>query len=169
MNAAYRILSYIKGTSGYGILLQACHDLSLSTCCDSRLGSLSPCTTSFGSEYLVTLGGPPISWKTKKQTTVLGSSAEAKYHSIAAVTSELVWSKSLLASFGMFHRQPMHLFCDSQAALHIAWNPVFHERTKYIEIDCHFVHERYHSGELDLSYIPLKTQLADISTKALGK
>jgi len=87
---------------------------------------------------------------------------------MAAVTSELIWLKSLLASFDIFHKQAMHLSYDSQAASHIAKSPVFHERTKHIELDCHFVHERYHSGDLYLFYIPSKMQSADIFTKALG-
>ena len=88
---------------------------------------------------------------------------------MAAVTSELVWLKSLLATFGIFHKQAMQISRDSEAALHIAKNLVFHERTKHIEIDCHFVRERYHSGDLYLFYIPSKMQPADIFTKALRK
>ena len=88
---------------------------------------------------------------------------------MAAATSELVWLKTFLASLGVFHTYTMQLFCDSQAALHIAKNPIFYERTKHIEIDCHFVREHYRSGDLSLSYVPSKLQLADIFTKALGK
>jgi len=52
-------------------------------------------------------------------------------------TRELMWLKALLASLGVFHDSAMHLYCDNQAALHIAKNSVFHEHTKYIELDCH--------------------------------
>ena len=166
MAAAFRVLRYVKGTPDCGVVLRVQGDLTLVGYCDSDWGAC-PLTRHSLTGYLMTLGGSPVSWKTKKQATVSRSSAEAEYRSMAAATSELVWLKSLLASLGIFHSQPMHLFCDSRAALHIANNPVFHERTKHIEIDCHFIRERLHSGELALSYIASKIQPADIFTKAL--
>jgi len=88
---------------------------------------------------------------------------------MATVTNELIWIKSFLAAMGVYHTSPMTLFCDNQAALHISKNPVFHERTKHIEMDCHFVQERLLSGDLTTGYVPSKYQVADIFTKALGK
>jgi len=88
---------------------------------------------------------------------------------MTATTSELIWLCSFLASLRVFVKLPMQLFCDNQATFHIAKNPVFHEKIKHIEIDCHFVRERLLSRELVTNYLPSKLQPADIYMKAVGK
>lgn len=155
MNASRRVLRYLKGTTGCGILLSADNALQLHGFCDSDWGAcpLSRCSLT---SYFVTLGNSPISWKTKKQTTVSRSSTEAEYRSMAVVTSELVRIRSFLASLGIFHTKPMKLSSDNQASHPVAKNPVFHEHTKHMELDCHFVRESLEAGLLGFSYI--KTQ-----------
>ncbi|XP_073098866.1 uncharacterized protein [Elaeis guineensis] len=118
--------------------------------------------------FYISLGDAPISWRAKKQTTVSHSSAEAEYRAMAHTISELLWLRALLSDLSVSHHGPMFLYCDNQAALHIAANPVFHERTKHIEIDCHFVRERLQSQDIATRYVPTHCQLADIFTKALG-
>ena len=104
--------------------------------------------------YFTQLGSSPLSWKTKKYVIVSCSPVEAEYRSMATATSELLWLRSLLRTLGVSHPQPMLLYYDNQAALHIAANPVFHERTKHIEIDCHFIRGRLHSHDLVTFYVP---------------
>ena len=86
---------------------------------------------------------------------------------MANATSEVVWIRNLLISLGL-NVPTAQLHCDNQAAIHIAHNPVFHARTKHIEVDCHFVRERILSGIITPHYTPTTEQLADIFTKALG-
>ncbi|KAJ3685421.1 hypothetical protein LUZ61_014585 [Rhynchospora tenuis] len=166
--AALRVVRFLKGNPGQGLLLKADGNLQLNAFCDSDWASC-PLTRRSLSGYFVMLGNSPISWKTKKQQTVSRSSAEAEYRSMANATSELLWLKSFLKSLDVIHFQPMKLWCDSQAALHIATNPVFHERTKHIELDCHFVRDQIRIGCIAAVYTRSSEQLADIFTKALGK
>ncbi|CAO2835584.1 unnamed protein product [Amaranthus hypochondriacus] len=167
-DAAIRVVRYLKGCPGQGILLRSDCDLSLSGWCDSDWASC-PLTRRSLSGWLVFLGRSPISWKTKKQVTVSRSSAEAEYRSMAAVTCELKWLKGILLSLGVQHPKAMKLYCDSQSALHLAQNPVFHERTKHIEVDCHYLRDAIHDGTISPSHVPTNAQLADIFTKALGQ
>lgn len=166
--AALRVVRYLKGTPGQGILLSADCDLTLQGWCDSDWAAC-PVTRRSLTGWLVFLGKSPVSWKTKKQHTVSRSSAEAEYRSMAAITCELKWLKGLLLSLGVNHPKAIKLFCDSQSALHIAKNPIFHERTKHIEVDCHFVRDAITEGLISPSHVSTSSQLADIFTKALGK
>lgn len=88
---------------------------------------------------------------------------------MTAITYEAKWLKGLLLSLKVHHPKVIPLFSDSQSALHIAQNLVFHERTKHIDFDCHFVCDAIKDGFVAPFYVPTTAQLSDVFTKALGK
>ena len=115
----------------------------------------------------VLLGNTPISWKYKKQEVVSLSSAEAEYRALRKVFVELVWLNRLFEELAVPTSTPYEVFCDSRSSLHISRNPVFHERTKHIEVDCHFIRNKLHDGLMTLHHVTTTDQLADVLTKAL--
>jgi len=80
---------------------------------------------------------------------------------------ELVWLKQLLRELQFGDVTQMRLVCDNQVALHISVNFVFHERTKHIEIDYHFIREKIMSGDIKIEFVNSNDQLVDIFTKSL--
>lgn len=82
--------------------------------------------------YCTFVGDNLVTWRSKKQSVVARSSAEAEYRSMALAACELTWLKHFMIELGIDVSAPMEMFCDNQAAIHIAANPVFHERTKLI-------------------------------------
>ncbi|RDX71990.1 Copia protein, partial [Mucuna pruriens] len=140
-DATMRVLHYLKSSLGQGIIIPKDNNLKLIAHCDSYWQL---------AYYLMKLGKKPISWKTNKQTTVSQSSNEIEYRFIVHATM------NLLSSLQVPCENPTILHCDNQVAFHLTTNPVFHKRTKHIEVDCHFACEHLQLGHIITTYVPIK-------------
>lgn len=164
--AAKRLLRYLAGTISQGILLASSSAAQLTAYCDSDWASC-PSTRRSTSGYCIFLGSSPVSWKAKKQNVVARSSAEAEYRAMALTTCEVTWLTALLKDLGLSKLPPAILNCDNQAAIAIAANPVLHEKTKHVDIDCHFVRDELKAGNITTAKVSSNEQVADIFTKIL--
>ena len=143
--AALRVVRYLKGTVGQGILLSSSSDFNISVYCDADWNSC-PTSRRSVSSFVTLVGDSPISWKTEKQDFVSHSSAEAEYRSMSEATREIKWLVRLAKDLGFAPKGAVKLYCDSKSAMYIAANPVFHERTKHIESACHQVRDAMKAG-----------------------
>ena len=116
---------------------------------------------------MVYLGQNPISWQSKKQSSVSRSSTEAEYRALANTTADIAWIRLILKDLHVFVPSSPVLYCDNQSAIALSLNPVQHPRIKHLETDFHFVHERVQKGDLSVEYLCTKDQIADVLTKGL--
>ena len=166
-DAGLRVVKYLKGSPGQRIFLKSDCVFQLTAWCDSDWTGC-PLTRRSLSAWLVQLGDSPISWRSKKQDVVSRSLAEAEYRAMVEALCELKWMKNVLYTMGIDHQGPMNLFCDSRSAPHIAANPVFQERTKHVELECHFLRDDIQRGVVRTKHVSKLNQLTDIFMKALG-
>ncbi|WVY93987.1 hypothetical protein V8G54_033075 [Vigna mungo] len=166
LNVVFRILKYLKGCPGLGLFYPSTNPHRLQAFSDSYWATCS-LSRKFITGYCVFYGNSLISWKSKKQSTVSRSSTEVEYRALASVACELQWLKYIVDDLCLKIPLPFSTFCDNQSAVQLAKNPSFYERTKHIEVDCHFIRAKVLDGLIVLSHVPSKHQLADMFTKSL--
>ncbi|TQD70684.1 hypothetical protein C1H46_043779 [Malus baccata] len=168
LQAVKRILRYLKGSLDLGLWfskssqapsIQAFSDADWAKC---YLDRRSTCG------YCVFFGNSLISWSAKKQPIVAHSSTEAEYRSLANTVAEITWICKLLADISYSLPHSPKIWCDNLSAISLAKNPVFHARTKHVEIDYHYIREKVLANQVSVQFICTQDQVADICTKSLS-
>lgn len=167
LEAVYRILRYLKATPGEGIFFKKTNQrIEVFTDADWA-GSVNDRRSTSG--YCTFVWGNLVTWRSKKQSVVARSSAEAEFRAMAQGICEILWLKQILEELKKPMEYPLRLYCDNKAAISIAHNPVQHDRTKHVEIDRHFIKEKIDDGIICLPFVPTNQQIADILTKGLTR
>lgn len=163
-----RILRYLKGTVGCGIIYRANHKVGvLEAFCDADYAGDRE-TRRSTSGVVCKYAGGAVSWMSQKQKSVSLSTTEAEFIAMSEGAKEVIWVKRLLQDITNLQELPV-LKVDNASAIKLVKNPEFHKRSKHIEVRHYFVRERYQEGVFDVEHVASKDQLADILTKPLVK
>ena len=165
--AVKRILRYLKGTVNHGLMYSKQDDnkTMLGYSVSDWAGDLNDRKST--SDYLLMMSEAPVSWKSKKQTCVALSTAEAEYVALATTTQEITWLRQLLKDLHNEQTEPTLIHEDNQSAICIAQNPQYHSKAKHIDIKYHFIREKVIDSTIELCYCPTNNMLADMMTKGL--
>ena len=149
--AGKRILRYVKGTNGFGILYIANDDFKLVGYTDSDwAGSIDDRKSTSG--YVFNMGSGAISWASKKQPIVAQSTAEAEYIAANAAACQAIWLRRILTDLNERQEDGTTIYCDNISSIALSKNPVFHGRSKHIEIRYHFIRELVENGDIKMEY-----------------
>jgi len=166
--AAKRILRYIQGTTDLGVLYKREENSELVAYSDSDFaGDLDDRKSTSGSVFL--LAGGAISWSSKKQPVVTLSTTEAEYIAAAACACQFVWLRRILIALGHREGGSNIIQCDNSSTIQLSKHPVFHGKSKHIDIKFHFLRDLVSDGTIQLSYCSSQEQVADVMTKPLKK
>ena len=106
---------------------------------------------------------------TKKHEKVSKSSTEAEYRAMSAACSKILWLNCLLSDIGFPAEVATPLYADNTSAIRVIENPIFHGRTKHIEVDCHFIRDEFKRDVTSLLHVSIELQIADILTKGFPR
>ena len=164
--AIKRVLRYLNGTRGHGLLYRKVHRPGLVCYTDSDwAGDQQNRRPTSG--MITFISNEPVSFKAQQQPIVAISTTEAEYVSSTLGVIDIIWLQGFIKELGVDINQVPQLLCDNQSALKLIKNPEFHPRTKHIDIQYHFARERYEMGDFTIEYVNSEEQKADIFTKAL--
>lgn len=118
--------------------------------------------------YCSFVGGNLVTWRSRKQSVVARSSANAEFRSMTHGICESLLLKMLLSGVGWPITGPVRIYCNNKAAISIAHDPVQHDRTKHVEVDRHFIKDHLKKGHICTPFVLTHNQLTDLFTKGLG-
>ncbi|KAJ7559626.1 hypothetical protein O6H91_04G094100 [Diphasiastrum complanatum] len=165
---AKRILQYLKGTQNKGLTYKAEKELKLQHYSDASWASCKDDSKSVTSGCSIACGAA-INWICKKQTLVAQFSCEVEYVAASKVVNEVIWLQMMLEAIGIRHREPCTMMMDSQRAIYLAQDPVFHSKTKHIPLKYHHIRDLISKGELSVKFIRSNKMIANLLTKPLDK
>ena len=148
------MLQYAKGTLNYGLFYAYGSDVEVCGYTDADWAGL-PYDRRSTSGYVFSLGSGAVSWSSKKQPAVALSSMEVEYRGASMTACEIAWLRKLLQSLRCKVEKPVTFYCDNMSSIQLANNPVFHARTKHIQVHYHYVREKVLAHEIDLVYVSI--------------
>ena len=166
--ATKHVLHYLQGTVDYrldyrqgdGVRLARYTDSDWAGCASDRKNTLGCCFD---------LGSTVVSLFNRKQKSVALSSSEAEYMEASRASCEAIWLRKMLVGLFRQRLRPTVIYCNNQSCIKLTENPVFHDRSKHIEIRYHFIRDYVQKGAVKLEYISTDEQVADILTKSLPR